>query len=753
MSLEEALALHQQGQLAHAEASYLQLIQTSPDHHKAMQLLGVLYLQSRIFDQAHTWLGRSLLLNPDHAQGHCNMGSALEGLGRLDEAMASLDSAIALKRDYPLAWFNRGNVLHKLRRYALAAQSFEKACQFKPDYAKAHMNRGLAFQELRRFEEALACQDSALALDPNYAEAWSNRGNVLLALRRNQEARASYQRAIDIKPDYARAHNNMGSALNALKQPLQALEQIKTALAIDPQLVEAYCSLGATYKLLNRHEEALQSLQAGLALDPDDAELHFNLLSLHEENKQFDLAVIHVNKLRALAYTDPQKDIVGPHMFIRMRTCDWPELPVSIDEVRRRVLEDKLPTELLPLLAITDDVAFLQQAAVQYTSQRYAVDASALQALPQVSKAQSPVARTVIGYFSSDLNHHAVSILTAELFELHDRSAFEVHAFSLNPAPRDATAERIAAAVDHYWECAEMDDDALLALARQQQLDIAVDLNGATAGCRMNLFAKRLAQVQVAYLGFPGSLGTTYHDYIVADDYLIPESLAHGYTERVMRLPSFQANDRRRHVSATMPSRAELGLPEGALVYCCFNNTYKLTPSQFDAWMHILQQVEGSVLWLLGDTPSTQQNLQRRAEAAGVKPERLVFAGRAPYADYMARYPCADLFLDTFPFNAGTTASDALWMGLPLLTYSGQSFASRMAGSLLHAVGLPELVARDIDGYTALAVALGKDRQQLRDFRDRLKANRDSCALFDTPGLVRALEEQYREALKSNEKQ
>ena len=269
----------------------------------------------------------------------------------------------------------------------------------------------------------------------------------------------------------------------------------------------------------------------------------------------------------------------------------------------------------------------------------------------------------------------------------------------------------------------------------------------------MNLFAKRLAPVQVAYLGFPGSLGTTYHDYIVADDYLIPESLAHGYTERVMRLPSFQANDRRRHVSATMPSRAELGLPEGALVYCCFNNTYKLTPSQFDAWMHILQQVEGSVLWLLGDTPSTQQNLQRRAEAAGVQPERLVFAGRAPYADYMARYPCADLFLDTFPFNAGTTASDALWMGLPLLTHSGQSFASRMAGSLLHGVGLPELVARDIDGYTALAVALGKDRQRLEELRDRLKANRDSCALFDTPGLVRALEEQYREALKSNEKQ
>jgi len=752
MSLQKALALHQQGQLAQAEASYLQLIQASPQHHRAMLLLGALYVQAGIYEHAHTWLGRSLALSPDQPQGHCNIGAALEGLGRLDDALASFDRATALKRDYPLAWFNRGNVLTKLKRFEMAAQSFENAAQFKPDYAQAHMNRGLAFQELGRLDEALACQDRALALDPNYAEAWSNRGNVLLDLKRSKESVTSYQRAIDIKPDYARAHYNMGNALNALKQPTQAIEHFKSALIFDPQLFQAHCNLGATYKDLNRHQEALQCLQAGLALDPDDADLHFNMLHLYEETKQFEAATFHIQRLRTLK-NDKALDYAGAHMFIKMRTCDWPELPASIQEVRRRVLEDMLPTEVLRLLAVTDDVVFLQQAALQYTSQNYPADTTLVLESPQLITPSASARRMVIGYFSSDFNHHAVSILTAELFELHDRTAFEVHAFSLSTEPRDATAESIAAAVDHYWECAELDDDALHALARQHQLDIAVDLNGATAGCRMNLFAKRLAPVQVSYLGFPGSLGTTYHDYIVADDYLIPESLAHGYTERVMRLPCFQANDRRRTVSATKPSRAELGLPEGALVYCCFNNTYKLTPAQFDAWMHILQQVEGSVLWLLGDTPSTQQNLQRRAEAARVQPARLVFADRAPYADYMARYPCADLFLDTFPFNAGTTASDALWMGLPLLTYSGQSFASRMAGSLLHAVGLPELIARDIDGYTALAVALGKDRQRLEELRERLKANRDSCALFDTPRLVRALEEQYREALKSTGKQ
>lgn len=747
MSLQEALALHQQGQLAQAEASYLQLIQSSPRHHRAMLLLGALYVQAGIHEHGHTWLGRSLALSPDHPQGHCNMGAALEGLGRLDEALASLDRAIVLKLDYPLAWFNRGNVLHKLKRFDLAAQSFERACQFKPDYAQAQMNRGLALQELDQLEEALACQDQALALDPNYAEAWSNRGNALLALKRNKEALASYQRAIELKPDYARAHANMGSALNALKQSLQAIAHFKRALEFNPQLIEAHCNLGATYKELGRHEEALESLQAGLALDADDVDLHFNLLHLYEETKQFELAIFHIQRLRVLK-NEKSLDYEGPQMFIKMRTCDWSELPQSIHAVHSRVLDDQRPTELLPLLAVTDDLAFLKQAAVQYTSQNYPVSQDQLLESAKLEVPKVEAGRIPIGYFSSDFNHHAVSILTAELFELHDKAAFEVHAFSFNPAPRDGSADRIAAAVDHYWECAELDDDAVQALARQQKLAVAIDLNGATAGCRMALFAKRLAPVQVGYLGFPGSLGTPHHDYIVADDYLIPASLVHGYSERVMRLPCFQANDRRRTVSATKPSRTALGLPMGAVVYCCFNNTYKITPSQFAVWMRILQQVEGSVLWLLGDTPSTQQNLRSRAEEAGVAPDRLVFAARAAYGDYMARYPCADLFLDTFPFNAGTTASDALWMGLPLLTCSGQSFASRMAGSLLHAVGLPELIAPDIAGYESMAVALGQQPEGLREFRDRLQANRDSCTLFDTPRLVRALEDQYREAVQ-----
>ena len=742
MSLKQAFALHQQGRLAEAEAIYLSLIKIQPKQHQIMLLLGALYIQASKFDKAVNCINRSLKLNFDNPQGHCNLGAALEGLDRLESALASLDKAVILKADYPLAWFNRGNVLTKLKRYELAAQSYAQACHFKPDYPEAWMNHGLALQSLRQFDDALLSQERALALRPDYAEALCNKGNILLDLKRSKDAISCYKEAIALKPDYANAFYNMGNALNSLKRPLEAIEQFQHALTLDPNFVQVYCNLGATYKELHQFEAALTCLQNAISLDPEDADVHFNLLHLYEETKQFEQAIVHIKKLRSLR-NEKSLDFEGPQLFIKMRTCDWQDLTQAIEAVRLRVFEDKEPTELLPLLAISDELSFLKQAAAQYTAKNYPSQLST-----PLTNLISSYERIAIGYFSSDFNHHAVSILSAELFELHDRSKFEVHVFYLGHAPRDTTAERIAAAVDHFWECRHIDDESLLTLARQYKLSVAVDLNGATAGCRMSVFAMRLAPIQINYLGFPGSVGTDYHDYIIADDYVVPDNLAHGYTEKVMRLPCFQVNDRKRKVSADTPTRSDLGLSDSAMVYCCFNNTYKISPILFDAWMNILRQVEHGVLWLLGDTPSTQLNLQRCAAKAGIDPQRLVFASRVAYEDYMARYRCADVFLDTFPFNAGTTASDALWMGLPLITYSGHSYASRMAGSLLHAVGLPELIASDIHGYQALAVELSLQPERLQELRRRLIDMRDSCLLFDTPRFTRSLESAYLELIK-----
>lgn len=741
MSLKQAIALHQQGQLELAEKIYLQLIHLQPKQHQVMLLLGALYIQGHIYDQAVHWIDRSLKLKPDNPQGHCNLGAAMEGLDRLGDALASLDKAVSLKADYPLAWFNRGNVLTKLKHYELAATSYAQACYFKPDYFEAWMNHGIALQSLGKFDEALQSQERALALNPVYAEAWCNKGNVLLDLKHSKEAVSCYKQAIALKPDYAKAFFNMGNALNALKRPLDAIEKFQHALTLDPNFLQAYCNLGATYKELNQFDAALSCLQNAIALDPEDADVHFNLLHLYEETKQFEAAIFHIKKLRSLSIKKSM-DFEGPQLFIQMRTCDWQELTQSIQAVRQRVLEDKEPTELLPLLAVTDELAFLRQAAAQYTDKNYPSHLST--PLPNLICSEKRIA---IGYFSSDFNHHAVSILSSELFELHDRSKFEVHAFYLGHAPRDATAQRIAAAVDYFWECRHMDDEAILALAHQHNLVVAVDLNGATAGCRMSVFAKRLAPIQINYLGFPGSVGTSYHDYMIADDYVVPDHLSHGYTERIMRLPCFQVNDRKRKVNVNIPARSDVGLSDSAMVYCCFNNTYKITPTMFKSWMNILRQVEHSVLWLLADAPSTQTNLSVCAEQAGIDPKRLVFASRVAYDEYMARYRCADLFLDTFPFNAGTTASDALWMGLPLITYSGHSYASRMAGSLLNAVGLPELIVSDIHGYQSLAVEVGLQPERLQELRRRLIDTRDSCLLFDTPRFTQSLESAYLDAI------
>jgi len=746
MSLKQAFALHQEGRLAEAEAIYLGLIQMKPEQHQVMLLLGALYVQCQRFDQALDWTYRSLKLEPDNSQAQCNLGAALEGLNRLEDALASLDKAVILKADYPLAWFNRGNVLTKLKRYELAAQSYAQACHFKPDDPEAWMNHGLALQSLRQFDDALLSQERALSLKPNYAEAWCNKGNILLDLKRSQEAISCYQHALSLKPHYVEAFVNKGNALFVLHKPLQAITQFKQALTLDSKYLPAYCNLGATYQELEQFDQALTFLQTALSLAPDDTDVNIQLLSLYAETKQFDEAIVLIKKLRFLQ-NDKSLDFELPQMFIQMRKCDWHDLPQAIQAVRHRILEDKLPSELLPLLAISDDLLFLKQAAIQYTQKQYPLDHNPQ--LPESPGLPSNNQRVAIGYFSSDFRQHAVSILTAELFELHDRSKFELHAFYLgHTTPRDATTERIAAAVDHFWDCRQLDDEALLALTRKYKLAVAVDLNGATKGCRTSLFAKRLAPIQINYLGFPGSMGTPYHDYIIADDYVVPDNLAHGYTEKIMRLPCFQVNDRKRKFSTKRPTRSEFGLPEDAMVYCCFNNTYKITPVLFDAWMGILKQVDRGVLWLLSDTEHTHHNLQRRAEQAGVNPQRLVFAASIGYEDYMARYHCADVFLDTFPFNAGTTASDALWMGLPLVTYSGDSFASRMAGSLLHAVGLPELIASDIHSYQALAVELSLQPEKLQELRRRLIDNRDSCLLFDTPQFTRNLEAAYLEVIK-----
>jgi predicted O-linked N-acetylglucosamine transferase (SPINDLY family) len=345
---------------------------------------------------------------------------------------------------------------------------------------------------------------------------------------------------------------------------------------------------------------------------------------------------------------------------------------------------------------------------------------------------------------SSDLGNHAVSLLMAGVFELHDRARFETTAISFGGDDSDEMRPRLKGAFEHFVDASPKDDREVARLMRDLEIDIAVDLNGFTKGARTSVFARRAAPIQVNYLGYPGTLGAAYYDYILADRFVIPEQCFEFYSENVVRLPDcFQANDFRRRAADRTPSRSEMGLPERGFVFCCANNSYKITPAMFDAWMRILRGVPESYLWLVGGRPSVVANLRKEARARGVDPERLVFAEPAPYAQYLSRYRVADLFLDTLPFNGGTTASDALWAGLPVLTCPGEAFAARMAGSLLSALGLQELIAGSLVDYEALALRLARDPERFAGLKRLLASARDASALFDTDRFRRTLEKAY----------
>jgi predicted O-linked N-acetylglucosamine transferase (SPINDLY family) len=352
--------------------------------------------------------------------------------------------------------------------------------------------------------------------------------------------------------------------------------------------------------------------------------------------------------------------------------------------------------------------------------------------------------RIRIGYFSADYSGHATMHLMAGLLELHDRERFEVTGFSFGPVVQDAVRARVESAFERFVEVGNRSDREVAALSRELSIDIAVDLKGYTSEARPGIFAHRAAPVQVGYLGYPGTLGAGYVDYLIADRMVVPEGSEGYYQEKLVYLPdSYQVNDAKRRIAETRYERQELGLPREGFVYCCFNNNYKIMPAMFGVWMRILGRVPGSVLWLLEDNAQAAKNLRTAAEQQGVSSERLVFAPRVAAGEHLARHRCADLFLDTLPCNAHTTASDALWAGLPVLTCLGQGFAARVAGSLVRAVGLPELIAASLEDYEELAVQLAQDPRRLEGLRARLEANRGSAPLFDTARYARHLESAY----------
>jgi predicted O-linked N-acetylglucosamine transferase (SPINDLY family) len=590
---------------------------------------------------------------------------------------------------------------------------------------------------------------SAAAAAANDARRLTLQG-VLDAAAREQQAGRPAQ-AVALYRGWLAAHPgeplwhvaafNCGTVLSLAGDDDGAREVYNQALARLPGFAPALLNLGHLHERQGDVEAALarwrEVFDAGAAHTLEHR-LHAlnNSARLLEQQRRFPEA--EALMVQSLTLKAAQFDVIQHLVHIRQKQCSWPH-DAPVGEVSPN--QFLLGTSLLATMGLHDDPALQLLAAVRFVNDR----------VPKLPPAPAlhtggprREGRIRIGYLSGDLHTHAVGLLTAELFELHDRSRFEVHAFCWTPESMQPQRLRLLKAMDHHVRLAGVDDHTAAKLIAQAGIDVLVDLQGLTQGARPAILSHRPAPVQVSWLGLPGTSALPGVDWIVADRFVMPEALAPYCTERALYVPRcFQVSDRQREVSATTPTRASQGLPEQGFVYGSFNNNHKFTPEMFGAWMRVLHAVPGSVLWLLADNDSARANLQREAAAAGIAPERLVFAPRVMPADYLARFRLADLVLDTFPFNAGTTASDALWVGTPILTRAGRSYISRMAGSLLHAVGLPDLVTHSLADYERLAIELGRHPARIASYKRYLAEHGRQSALFDMPQLVRDVEDAF----------
>ncbi len=701
---QRALTLMQQGNSAQAERVLNDLLTRDPQHFDGLHLLGLSHLRRKAWEPGLALLERAIAVNDSFAPLYNNCGIALRELKRFDEALVRYDSALRLQPDHADAFNNKGNVLRDLQRHADALACYDQSLALKSTNPQACHNRGLVLRELGRIDEAVASHDRALVLKPDYVEALKARGRALEALQRLDEARSSHARAVMLAPDDAEALSDLGSVLDDLHRPDEALACYDRALALEPHAVAVMANRAAVFGRLGRHDQAAQACARVLDLKPDHPYALGNLL------------------------------------FSRLNICDWVEHALSIQQLESAI--DRGGKAAAPFSA----VALCGDAARQWACARvFAADQHPLDVLPGEFALPRPGHdRIRLAYVSADFHDHATAHLMIDLFESHDREQFEIWAISLGPDRPSEMRERLKRSFEHLIDARTLNDRQVALAMRELEIDIAVDLKGFTRDSRPGIFAHRAAPLQVSYLGFPGTLGHEAIDYLIADATVIPEGHDGAYSEKVVRLPdSYQVNARSRVVAEHTPSRADCGLPDVGFVFCCFNNNYKIAPEIFDIWMRLLQAVDGSVLWLLEDNSAASRNLRREARARGVAPERLVFALRVALPEHLARHRQADLFLDTLPCNAHTTASDALWAGLPLLTCAGSTFAGRVAASLLRAAGLPELITDSLAGYEAAALELATDPARLHDLRRRLGSQCHTHPLFDTARFRRHLESAY----------
>jgi protein O-GlcNAc transferase len=659
--------------------------------------------QGRI-DQSISAFQQVLKIDPQNVDGHYNLGFLYLGQGKLKNAIKSCQRAIAIKPDHFDAHNTLGNALQACEQLDDAVVCFEQVVGLRPGYAPAHYNLGNALRQTGRLDDAVTSYRKAISLQSDHAGAHGNLGLALQQLGLLDAAVESFQAALDFNPNIAELHSNFGIALHNQGRLDDAIASFHKALDINPDFAEAHCNLGVSLTLQGRVPDAVDCFKMAITLKPDCTEA---LVQFIHQSKQ-----------------------IGR----------WHELEEPLQRLRRKLKRDASDIDPFMLLTVCDDPKALLLCAKEYSAK---VERLARREAPNLNfRYDWPTHNKLrVGYLSADFRAHATAYLMVQMFENHDKKRVETFAYSYGPDDASPMRKRLVGAFDHFHDVRLERFSETAKRINGDEIDILIDLKGYTRDARTKIVSLRPAPLQINYLGYPGSMGADFIDYIIADRFLVPEKLERHYSEKIIFMPgSYQVNDSTRQIAPETGTRSDHGLPEKGFVFCSFNQAAKISPQMFSIWMRLLKQVEGSVLWLLAFNAYTEKNLMEEAASFGISPERIIFAPKMPLDEHLARYKLADLFLDTFPYNAHTTASDALWGGCPIVTCSGETFASRVAGSLMSALDVEGMIANSFSDYEALALKLARNPETLMEIRLLLETDRVSSRVFDGAEFAKNLE-------------
>ena len=772
--LEKGVEHHQIGNFGEAEKIYRTVIATNPTNPDALHLLGLIELQNGNSELAVFSIQKAIEINKHNSTYYFNLGASYFQLSLYEQARESYIAAIKLKPSDQKSLFNLGVTLQELGNQEEAIEYFEKVIRLNSEHSEALYSRGLSLQKLKKWPEAISSYDLVIKINHQHSQAYNNRGMALRELKKLKEALQDLNKSIELSGASPEAYNSKGLILFELKIFDQAVKNFDIAINLNPKFTEAYNNRGNAYKLQHKYDLAFNDFERAINLDSNFSDAHFNKGDALYKTKRLDAAIlcfdeaIRINPNDAEAFfrrgviLNEQKRLdgldsyrkalsinsnlpwlTGAIMYGNMLLGKWDDFHDKLSDLERKVTEGAKATLNFILVGLTESAEIQRKASVTWSKEFPPNDS-----LGPIKK-QPTKSKIRLGYYSADFYNHATCMLMAELFEKHDKSKFELFAFSFGPDFKDPMRERVEAAFDQFIDVSTMSDKEIAEFSRMLGIDIAIDLKGSTKDHRFGIFSYRAAPVQVSYLGYPGTMGAEYIDYLIADKTLIPEESQKFYTEKIAYMPhSYQVNDRSRVISDRVFTKKEVGLPEHGFVFACFNNNYKITPDVFDVWVRILQSVEGSVLWLFEENKTAAINLRKEAQKRGLAPDRLVFAPKMETSEHLARHKLADLFIDTLPYNAHTTASDALWAGLPVLTCMGESFASRVAASLLNAIEMPELITSSLQEYEELAIALGKDPQRIQALKQKLENNKLTTPLFDSSLFTKDIENLYIQIVK-----